>query len=148
MQITQPSQFRCSQLQYRFAVISEAPSIQLIFVTPPSISPTQKSSPLIHIGFTRNSDYSYNFSLLLSLPLFGLKYFVTLLIISIYINTFSLFHRYMPLSVYIYKFFFFLTQLHCVSLSLVSLFLLLSQTLNNCYSFLLYGFFPQICVMH
>ena len=27
MQITQPSQYRSSQLQYRFAVISEAPSM-------------------------------------------------------------------------------------------------------------------------
>ena len=29
LQITQPSQYRCTQLQYRFAVISEAPSIWL-----------------------------------------------------------------------------------------------------------------------
>ena len=27
LQITQPSQYRCTQLQYRFAVISEAPSM-------------------------------------------------------------------------------------------------------------------------
>jgi len=27
LQITQPSQYRCTQLQYRFAVISDAPSI-------------------------------------------------------------------------------------------------------------------------
>ena len=27
LQITQPSKYRCTQLQYRFAVISEAPSI-------------------------------------------------------------------------------------------------------------------------
>ena len=29
-QISQPSQYRCTQLQYTFAVISEAPSIRMI----------------------------------------------------------------------------------------------------------------------
>ena len=31
LQITQPSQYRCTQLRYRFVVISEAPSIITVF---------------------------------------------------------------------------------------------------------------------
>jgi len=34
LQITQPFQYRCTQLQYRFAVISEAPSKYLQTVIP------------------------------------------------------------------------------------------------------------------
>ena len=51
LQIKQPSLFRCTQLQYRFAVISEAPSRPLIPLVPTDgyiAPPPQLMGPIIH----------------------------------------------------------------------------------------------------